>query len=108
VTAVDVTVIDRLSTEDQKRKVADRLTDVLVSLRLDRDPPEQTHWIVLAQAEQRSSAPEYVPRRAVAALDYPAWHAHLSGVRRWGSSATARRGCACRVESSPAPDLPVS
>ena len=82
-TAVDVTIIDQIISEGHKRELATRLTDALISLDRDRTPGERKRWRVVAQAVLSAAAPDRGTDRRVAGLDYPAWHAHLAGTRRW-------------------------
>ncbi len=82
-TAVDVTIIDQIISEGHKREIATRLTDALISLDRDRTPGERKRWRVVAQAMPSAALPERGTARRVADLDYPAWHAHLAGTRRW-------------------------
>ena len=82
-TAVDVTIIDRVIPEGHKREIAARLTDALVSLDRDRRPGERTRWLVVARAVRPGAAPQRGPNRRAAGLDQAAWHAHLAGTRRW-------------------------
>jgi hypothetical protein len=83
-TAVDVTIIDHVSSDGAKRELATRLADALVSLERDPQLGERKRWRVVARAV-RATAPERASDRGVACLDYAAWHAHLAGTRRWVS-----------------------
>jgi hypothetical protein len=81
-TAIDVTIIDHVSSDRAKRELATRLTEALVALEHDRQPRERQRWRIVARAV-RSTGPEPAPDRGVAGLDYASWHAHLAGTRRW-------------------------
>jgi hypothetical protein len=81
-TAINVTIIDQLSSDRAKRELATRLTEALVALERDHQPWERQGWRVVARAV-RSPGPEPAPDRGVASLDYATWHAHLTGTRRW-------------------------
>lgn len=76
-----VTIIDPVISDSRKRELATRLSDALVSPEDDlRDP---TRWLVIAEAVRPAAEPSRGPDQRLGGLDYAAWHAHLSGTRRW-------------------------
>jgi hypothetical protein len=76
-----VTIIDPLSSDSRKQQLAIRLSDVLVSP--DDDLRDPAQWHVIAEAVRPHAAPSGGPNRRIASLNAAAWHAHLSGARRW-------------------------
>jgi hypothetical protein len=89
-TAVDVTIIDQLSSDGSKRELATRLTNALISLDRDHRSGGRTRWRVIAQAVPSAAAPGREADWCVAGLDYVAWHAHLAGTRRWAPGGAGR------------------
>jgi hypothetical protein len=47
------------------------------------DLRDQTQWFVIAEAVHAEAEPSRGPDQRLGSLDYAAWHAHLSGSRRW-------------------------
>jgi len=81
-TAVDVTILDQTLPAGLKRTLAARLTAAVGTLDRTDWPGRPARWVVLAAAvppAARASQSEL----PAADLDYAAWHAHLSGARRW-------------------------
>jgi hypothetical protein len=76
-----ITVIDPLISDSRKQALASRLSDALVSP--EDDLRDATRWVVIAEAVRASNEPSDEPDRRLSSLDFAAWHAHLSGVRRW-------------------------
>jgi hypothetical protein len=76
-----VTIIDPDISDSRKQELATRLQDALVSPEDDlRDP---TRWVVIAEAVRAEAEPGCGPDQRLGGLNYAAWHAHLSGTRRW-------------------------
>lgn len=76
-----VTIIDPVISDSRKQQLATRLCDALVTAEDNlRDP---TRWVVIAEAVRGEVEPSRGPDQRLGSLDYAAWHAHLSGTRRW-------------------------
>jgi hypothetical protein len=82
-TAVDVTIIDQVSSGGPTRELVTRLTDLLSSLDRDHQPGGRMRWRVIPQAMRSEIVPTCEPDRRIASLNYAAWHAHVAGSRRW-------------------------
>jgi hypothetical protein len=76
-----VTIIDPVISDSRKQQLATRLCDALVSA--DDDLRDPKRWVVIAEAVRLESEPSRGPDQRFSSLDYAAWHAHLSGSRRW-------------------------
>jgi hypothetical protein len=76
-----VTIIDEFISDSRKEELATRLGDALVSP--DDDLRDSTRWVVIAEAVRAEARPSRGPDQRLANLDAAAWHAHLSGTRRW-------------------------
>ena len=82
-TAVDVTIIDKVSSAGARQELSTILSDVLVSRDPIRQSGELRHWRFIVRAACSTPLPEGKPDRSVSDLDYTAWLAHLAGSRQW-------------------------